>query len=240
MLKVLTWFWKQPGGRTDYKPRHIAIWADMVSRNLSMPHTLACVTSEDIDLPYGVERIAPPGDFTDWKIPTWQGGKPSCFRRLSMFRRDAAELFGAKRFVSMDLDCVVGGLLDPLFSRKEDLVLYRGTSKSRPYNGSMMLIKAGCRPKVYDDFTLKGAVEAGSKFVGSDQAWLAHKLGWKEKVWDEGDGVWWFGSRYRKCHRKVTPRLLFFPGKPKPWDLAKLPQLPFVFDNYRESVKEAA
>jgi hypothetical protein len=51
-----------------------------------------------------------------------------------MFRSDAADIFG-DRFVSMDLDCVVGRSLDPLFDRPDDLVLFKGTSIDRPYNG---------------------------------------------------------------------------------------------------------
>jgi hypothetical protein len=49
--------------------------------------------------------------------------------------QDAADIFG-ERFVCMDLDCVIGGPLDPLFDRPEDLVLFKGTAPDRPYNGS--------------------------------------------------------------------------------------------------------
>lgn len=235
MLTVASWLWSQPEGRTKFKPEHVWIWADMVRRNLAMPHRLVCVTNET-DLPPEVERIDPPGEFEDIQ-PNWGPKKPNCFRRLVMFRRDAAKTFG-KRFVSMDLDCTIGGPLDPLFNRKEDLVLFKGTADNRPYNGSLMLIKAGCRPHVYEDFTEEGARVSGDKFVGSDQAWLAHSLGWNEATWDERDGVWFFGKRYLAEVKRARPTILFFPGKRKPWEMA--PIFPFIRNNYRIAEKEAA
>lgn len=210
------------------------MWANMVRRNLSMPHEVACVT----DMPEGIDPsiriIAPPGDFDGLQTPKWGGTRPSCYRRLAMFRRDAAEIFG-ERFVCMDLDSVIGGPLDPLFDRKDDLVLFNGTGPGRPYNGSMMLIRAGCRPQVYDEFTPERAAEASEKFVGSDQAWLAYILGAGEKTWGEADGVYWHGPTYRRARRKLKPRVLFFPGKLKPWDLAKMRADPYVTNNYREA-----
>jgi hypothetical protein len=236
MITVLAWLWNQPGGRTKFTVDHVATWADMVSRNLSMPHRLACVTDEH-GLPPNVTRIAPPGDFETIQ-PKWGPRKPNCYRRLSMFRRDAAGIFG-ERFVCMDLDCVIGGPLDPLFDRREDLVLFNGTAPDRPYNGSMMLIRAGCRPKVFENFSQAMATVSGQKFVGSDQAWLALCLGSREKTWGEADGVYWYGqgSSYKK---QVQPRVLFFPGKVKPWTIAQLKIDPFVVNNYRIAAREAA
>lgn len=234
MITVLSWLWSQPQGRTTFKTEHVATWADMVRRNLSMPHRIACVT--DQALPAGVERIAPPGDFEAVQ-PRWGPRRPNCYRRLSMFRRDAAELFG-ERFLCMDLDCVIGGSLDPLVRRRDDLVLFKGTDESRPYNGSMMLIRAGCRPQLFEKFSQAAADVSGDRFVGSDQAWLAHCLGWGEATWDESDGVWWFGPRYLKQMKKVQPRVLFFPGRRKPWDMTVFP---FIRDHYRIArQKEAA
>jgi hypothetical protein len=238
MLTVLTWLWAQPRGRTKFAAHNVNIWADMVRRNLSTPHEIACVTATPQGIDPSIRIITPPGEFEDVQ-PKWGPRKPNCFRRLAMFRRDAAKIFG-KRFVCMDLDCVVGGPLDPLFDRKEDLVLFKGTADTRPYNGSMMLIKAGCRPHVYEDFNQAGADISGTEFVGSDQAWLAHKLGWNETTWDEADGVYWYGKRYLRERKRVTPRLLFFPGKVKPWDLARFRVDPFITSNYSIEAREAA
>jgi hypothetical protein len=206
----------------------------MVSRNLAMPHRLACVTLET-DLPPNVERIDPPGEFEDIQ-PKWGPKKPNCFRRLVMFAPDAHKIFG-RRFVSMDLDCVVGGQLDPLFDRPEDFVIMKGTSHDRPYNGSMMLIRSGCRPQVYESFDQAGADASGEAFHGSDQAWLAHCLGPDETKWDESDGVHFWKPN---LNHRLKPRALFFPGRHKPWELARWKIYPFVTNNYRIAEREAA
>jgi hypothetical protein len=235
VITVLSWLWKQPQSRAHFGAHNVNVWAAMVRRHTSQPVRIACVT----DLPQGIDPsiqiITPPGDFVGLQTPTWCNGKPNCFRRLAMFRRDAGKLFG-NRFVSMDLDCVIGGSLDPLLDRKEDLVLFKGTSERRPYNGSLMLMTAGCRPQVYDDFTAEEAAEAGIRFRGSDQSWLAYKLGWDEATFDASEGVRFWPDWQPKS--KDVPRILFFPGKLKPWDISAV--VPFVRDNYRLDMREAA
>lgn len=227
MLTAMTHLWAQPGGRTRYTAEHVNIWADMVDRHLSLDHELACVT----DMPDGIDPririIAPPGDFDSVRIPTWGEHMPQCLRRLSMFRPDAAEVYGAGRFVNMDLDCVISGSLDPLFDRDDDIVLYRGTTMARPYNGSMVMLKAGTRVKVFDQFTPEGAIEAGQRYLGSDQAWISHVLGEGEATWGVDDGVHAWGSSWNRGE----PRLTFFLTKEKPWQFAEAGE-PFVMEHY--------
>lgn len=236
-LTVLCWYWEQPGGRTKYLPEHVNTWAAMVRRNLTLDHEVACVASNADGIDPTIRLIEPPGDFMEITNPRWGNGRPQCYRRLSMFRPDAADIFG-ERIIAMDLDCVVGGPLDPLFDRPEDLVLFKGTLRGRPYNGSMMMIRAGCRPDVYEDFNQAAALESGRLFCGSDQAWLMHKLGPNEPVWDDADGVYWFGGAYRTRRDKVPPRVLFFPGNLKPWDVRKID--PFTREHYHLDLMEAA
>jgi hypothetical protein len=210
-VKVLTWLWAQPGGRTLYTAQHVNIWADMVRRHLKAPHTIACVTDTPKGIDPSIEIIKPPREFESIRIPTWKEARPQCFRRLAMFRADAAETFG-ERFLCMDLDCVISGPLDPFLAGDPDFRIARGTSPERPYNGSMVLLKAGARPEVYERFTQEGAAEAGRRFLGSDQAWIAHVLGPNEPTWGEEHGLGWW-----QAGGKPQP-LLFFPGTTKPWD----------------------
>lgn len=223
MITALTWLWEQPGGRTRYTARHVNIWADMVDRHLAMDHEIACVTDMPDGLDPRIRVIPPPGDFEDVRIPTWSDrrapGLPQCFRRLAMFRPDAAELFGAERFVSMDLDCVISDALDPLFDRVDDFVMYRGTAAERPYNGSMLMLRAGARPRVYTEFTPGRAAEAGRRFLGSDQAWISHILGWGEATWGVEDGVHAWASRLNIG--APPPRVMFFLSPLKPWNLSQ-------------------
>lgn len=228
MLTVMTHLWAQPGGRTRYTAEHVNIWAAMVRRHLTMEHEIACVT----DMPEGIDDrvriIEPPRDFDDVRIPTWGEHMPQCLRRISMYRPDAAEVYGAERFVNMDLDCVISGPLDPLFDRDEDIVLYRGTTQARPYNGSMTMLRAGARPEVFERFTPEGAVVAGQRYLGSDQAWVSHVLGEGEATWGVDDGVHAWGSSWNRGE----PRLTFFLTKQKPWEFVVAGE-PWVSEHYR-------
>lgn len=234
VLTVLAWYWRQPNGRAAYLPEHVNTWAAMVRRNLSMPHRIACVTDTPQGLDRRIEIIAPPRDFENVRIPTWNERKPQCLRRLSMFRPDAGKIFG-DRFVCMDIDCVVTGPLDPLFDVPDDFKMMIGTEpKSRPYNGSMLLMTAGARPKVFTEFTPERAVMAGKHFLGSDQAWIAFALGWGEKTWSEKDGAMWFSPRWSQGAPGC--RVMFFPGMPKPWQVdGSRPLDRLVREHYRAS-----
>lgn len=233
MITVLTWLWKQDKSREHYNAEHVNIWADMVRRNLSMPHRVACVTDHREGIDASIKIIEPPRDFENVRIPNWGPQQPQCLRRLAMFAPNAAERFG-ERFVSMDLDCVIGGALDPLFDVPEDFRMYKGTGKKRPYNGSMLIMTAGARPQVYTDFTPEGATEATKLFVGSDQAWISHKLGWNEATWSGEHGAMWYGDRLTQD--ETDWRVMFFPGFPKPWHVPKSDQAgPWIMRNYRRT-----
>lgn len=225
MIKILTWLWHQPGGRVNFTVDHVAIWAAMVRRHLHMPHSIACVTDLD-GLPSHIERIDPPREFENVRIPTWGEDRPQCLRRISMFRPDAAAIFG-ERFLCMDLDVVIAGDITPMISNDEFRIA-KGTASVRPYNGSMMLIEAGKRSQVYREFTPAKAIRAGKQFVGSDQAWISLCLGPNERVWGGADGLCWFNGE-----KVDDPRIMFFPGKVKPWTVASLGKRAFVDDHYR-------
>lgn len=231
MMRILTWLWNQPGGRTQYRAEHVNIWADMVRRHVTLPHSLACVTDIGAGIDSSISIIDPPREFEGVELPTWAGDKPQCLRRIAMFAPGAAETFG-QRFVSMDLDCIISANLDTLFDRPEDIVLYAsppGTTSPRPYNGSMVMMTSGARPAVYNRFTPAEAVRAGELYAGSDQAWISHVLGAGEATWSERDGVAWWG----RWNEGTDARLVFFPGSPKPWDL--LDHYPRAIEHYHRS-----
>lgn len=219
MLKIMCWLWSQEGGRSKYTFDHVNIWAAMLRRNLTIPFTLACVTDMPEGIDPSIEIIKAPKDFINIQTPTWKGEMPNCFRRIVLFHPNAKEIFG-DRYVSMDLDCVIGGNIDHLFDRDDDLVLYKGTSASRPYNGSMVLMNAGARPHVYNDFNYENAVISGKQYTGSDQAWFAYSLGPNEKTWGEDEGVFWWGKHHTL--KDDDKKIIFFPGNPKPWNICEL------------------
>lgn len=227
-VTVLTWLWRQDGG-VRYGPLQVNIWAAMVRRHLTLPHRLACVTDDAAGIDPSVEIIAPPGDFAGVTIPSWGPKRPQCLRRLAMFRPDAAQIFGP-RFACMDLDVALAGSLDQLLGPAAgDFRIMAGTAPGRPYNGSLIVMSAGARPQVYTEFSPAAAAEAGRRYLGSDQAWLAHVLGPREAVFTEADGVSWWSRR------RPDPgvRLMTYPGGRKPWDLVREGDDPWTLEHYR-------
>ena len=224
----------------------------MVSRHLALPHRLVCVTNTPKGIDSSVEILPLP----EVKVSSsrWPSSKglPQCFRRLDLWRADAANVYG-DRFVSMDLDCVVTGSLDPLFDRTDDVVMCQGKSGKVAYNGSMLLLKAGSRPEVYERINQREIDIATERYLGSDQAWIGYVLGPNEPVWTENDGVYRWSVRQFPApvknrrnfaaSRKALPdqeldpqppqdmRVLFFMGGYKPRDLKSA--YPFIERHYR-------
>lgn len=243
MTLFLTWYWRQTPNRAGYDAAKVNRWAQMLRANLTIPHEIAVVT----DLPEGIDpdiRIIPlPKDFVNVRCKAWAeaSGLPQCYRRLKLFDPAAAQYFGATDIVSMDLDVLIWSNLDALFSEPADFRMFKGTSNVRPYNGSMLRIRAGARRQVYERFAadpLAIANAARAKYIGSDQAVISLLLGPGEKVWDVDDGVHHYSSRFERLQgsrfaRQPPPglRMLFFPGNVKPWDgAARL--APWIVDKW--------
>jgi len=160
-------------------------------------------------------------DFAD--LPSPHGGKnPSCDRRLRLFHPDASQWFG-ERFVSLDLDAVITGDLSPVWNRPDAFVMWGDTNRTTHYNGSMVLMTAGARRQVWDDFnptTSPAEAKAAGQF-GSDQAWISYRLGPGEATWSTVDGV--YSYRMHLQQRQELPpyaRIVFFHGQVDPWSPA--------------------
>ena len=161
---------------------------------------------------------------------------PGCFCRLRMFDPAWQEKHGLTgRIVSIDLDVVVTGPLDPLFDRDDKFSILHGGNAQNPcpYNGSMFMLRAGARPDVWRDFSLKRAGEIPHFEFPDDQAWFAHKIpdaaGWKVGI---GSGVYAFQKPgWPKGDALPTDaRIVVFPG----WrDPSKFTHLDWVARNWK-------
>lgn len=220
-LSILCWRWKPiPLYRSSYPPRTVVALRDMVRRCYPHPHRFICITDAPHEIDPSIETIRDRGDHA--ALPSPHGQKnPSCYRRLRMFSGEMAALVGP-RFVSLDLDTVLTDDVTPLWHRDEDIVLYGDTNPKTHYNGSMVLMTAGCRRKVWDEFdpasSPKKAKAAG--FWGSDQAWLSYVLGGKEAKWTTADGVFSYRNHIRDHNNRLPDgsRLVVFHGNVDPWD----------------------
>lgn len=238
MLSVVTFKWKPfPGYRSTFGPENVNVLRLMVARHYPDPHRFICVTDDARGLDPAIEVVPIWRDHADLKHPT-NPMQPSCYRRLKVFAPEMGEVLG-KRIVCIDLDCVIVGDLRPLWNRREEFVGLAGmASPTTTYNGSMFLLTAGARPRVWTDFnppySQKNARAAGH--YGSDQAWLSYILGPKEARWTTADGI----LSYR-LHVAPSPqcgrlpkgaRVVVFNGKKDPWS-PEVRQYDWVQQHYR-------
>lgn len=237
MLTVCCWLWRDEGYRFNslfrYGPEHVNTLAAMVRRNLDMDYEFACITDDPAGLDPSIRVIPLWDDLAD------MGG---CYRRLKAFAPEMADIIGP-RFVWLDVDCVVTGDLTPLFRRREDFVIWSNGIGKAPYCGSMVMMTAGSRACVWDEFDPEASPMAGKAmgYVGTDQAWIAARLP-GEAVWTPDDGVlsrYHVGIRVDREKRPLRPHLpanaraVFLHGPVDP----SMPELqarhPWIAEHYR-------
>lgn len=235
MFSVVCWKWEPlQGYRSKFAAENVNILRNMVERHFHHPHEFVCIT----DNPKGIDprvRIVPLWD-DHARVHSPHGGlNPSCYRRLKLF--SATQQVVGERFVSVDLDVVLTGDVTPLWTRKEDFVIWGDQVKSTPYNGSMWMMHTGARRQVWDEFDPEKspALAHAARYLGSDQAWISYCLGSREAKWTIADGVYSFRTDIRR-HRYQLPkgaRIVFFQGHVDPWmPVAKL-QCPWIEEHYR-------
>lgn len=233
-LSVVCWKWKPAGAyRSTFGPETVNILRQMVRRHYRKPHRFICVTDDPVGIDPDIE-IVPLWDDHSGLANPFGPNNPSCYRRLKMFAPDAAGLFG-ERFVSLDLDTVVTGDLAPIWDRPEDFVAWGDTNRGTHYNGSMMMMTAGSRACVWEDFnpdmSPKLAKAAGQ--FGSDQGWISYRLGAGEAIWTTDDGVYSYRNHLSRPPKPLpeNARLVMWHGRIDPWS-APAQRLPWVKRHY--------
>lgn len=232
---VLCWKWQTPGYRSAYGPETVNALRQMVAAHYPEPHRFVCVTDDPTGLDPEVVVVPDRKDFAD--VPSPHGGKnPSCYRRLRIFAPDAGEVFGP-RFVALDLDCVIVGDLRPLWNRPEDFVIWGDTNPKTFYNGSMVLMTAGARRQVWEQFdpVRSPRLSRAAGCFGSDQGWISYCLGPGEAKWTREDGVYSFRNDVQPSNLSRLPanaRIVMFHGRHDPWDDYVQTNCPWVRTHY--------
>jgi len=236
MLTVVCFKWKPYGGatyRSVFGPEQVLTLQRMIARHYRTPHRFVCITDDAT----GLDRVETIPLWTDHAaIPSPHGGgNPSCYRRLKLFDPAIRDLLG-DRFVAIDLDTVVVGDLAPIFNRTEPFVMWGETDPRSWYNGSLILMSAGVRSKVWTTFnprtSPRDALRAGR--FGSDQGWISHVLGPGEATFGRKDGVYSYRVHITPNGNQLPPdaRLVSFHGRIDPWSYAAQ-TIDWVRDNYR-------
>lgn len=220
MIRVVCWLWRDEGYRFNhlfrYGPDHVNRLRNMVRRHLTLDHEFVCITDDPSGIGPGI-RIVPL-----WDDLREMGG---CYLRLKAFSEEMSGVIGP-RFVSIDLDCVVTGSLDPLFRRTEDFVIWSNGFGKTPYCGSMFMMTAGARKEVWEEFDPASSPHSGKSlgYVGTDQAWISARLP-GEATWTPRDGVlsrYHVGIRHPKEKPAMRPclpdgaRIVFMHGAVDP------------------------
>lgn len=224
MLTILTWLWS-----TKYGDDYVRKLASGICRHLKQPHQLLLVSDRKIKID-DVRNVAIP------RQDRYLLHLPGCFARLRMFDpawQSSTQLHD--RIVSLDLDVVITGTLDPLFDRTEEFVILQGANSENPnpYNGSCWMLQAGAHPEVWSEFTLEKARGIKRHAFPDDQGWFWHMMpraaGWKcgresgifayqKPGWPKGDAL------------PNDARMVVFPG----WrDPGKFEHLDWVREHWR-------
>lgn len=162
----------------------------MVERNLTLPHEWVCFTDRpEVFEGTGVRPIP---------LDPVAHIKGRMFDKVGLFRPEIGEMMGGNRIVVMDLDVIPVGNMDHLFTRSEDLVLWRNPTrvpwKEPPlrwsvrdlYNISLMMLTAGTRSDIWHDF----APHRVTPFYRADQGYISAKVGFDVPYWDDQHGVY--------------------------------------------------
>lgn len=230
-LSIVTWKWSTPNYRSKFTAEHVNALHRMVARHYANPFRFLCVTNDAAGIGPSVQVIPDTEDFKDVRSPHGASA-PACFRRLRMFHPDIAQWFSG-RFVSLDLDCVITGDMRPVWDRAEDYVGWSDPLRPTQYCGSMTLLSAGARSKVWSEFDPEHSPRAAraAGCMGSDQGWVSHCLGIGEATWGRQDGVYSYRWDLKGGPLPANARVVFFTGVVDPWASAAQ-QLPWVRENW--------
>jgi len=217
-IDVITWMWGDKYGMRD-----IVRLFKAVKKNLRAEHRFHVFSEPDfphLEDGYGI-KAHPIED------PSLIGR--NCFCRLRMFDprwQQRNDLRGT--IVSLDLDVVITGTLDPLFETSKTFMILRGANAANPcpYNASVMLLKAGHHAKVWTEFSIEKANAVPFYEFPDDQGWIWHMLP-KAHGWPVGkSGIYAFqkpGWPKGNDALPVNARLVTFIGARKPEQFTALP-----------------
>lgn len=236
MMDFVTFKWRPAQHyRSKFDASTVNTLLSMLGRNFHQPFRLTCITDDPDGISSEVRTIPLWADHCH--LPSPHGvNYPSCYRRLKLFSREAAEIIGP-RFVCMDLDIVITGDVTAMFSEPHDFKIWGDTAKGTPYNGSLWMLKAGARRQVWEEFDPIASPKKSLAFgyIGSDQGWIGACLGPNEAKWSTRDGVYSFRNHIQRQTRYLLPanaKVVIFHGAVDPWgEQAK--RLGWVRKHYR-------
>lgn len=223
---------------TKYGPEYVNTLYNMVERNCTLPYQFVCLTDNADDLDPKIKTIPLPTNLQGWWCKPYMYSKELPINGTILY---------------MDLDVVIAGNIDKLFSYQSDqwCTIRDFTRAMRPdwkkYNSSVVRFKTGQLDHVWTGFQ-KDQHNIQRKFYG-DQDWLFEAtrknqamlypdnwiLSWKWEVRrsKEFEYKGTKGNRKFKHIEDVTPKaeccVTVFHGDPNPHNCED----PWVIKNWR-------
>ena len=243
MINIVTFKWKPtnsgyqlPSVVDEYASKHINTLYNSIKRNTTVDFRFTCVTDDPNGLNESIEYV-----------PLWDkcrnmGG---CYNRLYVFSKEMKSILG-DRFMCIDIDTVITGNIDHLLTMTNDFaILEYGNSsvrrgkpcKDQHYNGGLFIMNAGTRSQVWDDFEFEKThqklepLRKQKLIVGSDQAWISHKLGPNEKRINSNNGCYYYLWLQDKNNLPENCCMVSFAGKRDPSTLYT--KHAWIRDNWR-------
>lgn len=236
MTEYVTFKWRPINGyRSTFNASAPNTLWSMLKRHGGKNARLTCITDDAEGINPEIRVVPLWSDFADLMSP--HGHRyPSCYRRLKLFSAEARELIGEK-FVVMDLDVVIVRNIAPLFDCSDEFKIWGDTAIGTPYNGSLWMLKAGARRRVWEQFDPVRSPRQSRAlgYIGSDQGWIGACLGPNEKKWGVSDGVYSYRNHIQRTSTKGLPhnaRIVIFHGAVDPWS-PEAQRIPWVQEHYR-------
>lgn len=237
VLQVGCFKWTHQWGtyRSQFGSAQPNILRNMIKRHLRIPHEFFCVTDDATGIDADIRVIPLWNDHRT--VPSPHGkGNPACYVRLKAFSEEAREIIG-ERFLLLDLDVVVVDDITPVVDVPDDFRIWGDTARGTPYNGSMILMTAGARRQVWEQFDPVESPKRGRAlgYIGSDQAWVGACLGPGEKKWGPRDGVYSYRNEIQPKGGMLphNARIVIFHGHVDPWQSTTQTRHRWVREHYR-------
>lgn len=217
-LTICTWLWG-----TKYSTMYVERLYRGLRQQLRQSFRFIVLTENHriANFTIGIERHAIPNP----ELTTVKG----CFVRLRMFDPVWQAWHGISgKIVSIDLDAIVTGELDPLFDRDDSIVLLKGANAANPcpFNGSIYMFRAGAHAELWTRFSLAAVKDIKQYEFPDDQGWFWHMIP-TAATWEVGvrSGIYAFRKPQwpRDDHLPADARLVVFPGKRDPIQFSHLP-----------------
>lgn len=183
-MTVVLWKWGRKFGVA-----HVEKMRHMLSRHLSLPHRIVCITDRPKELPKGIEP-APMPKLLPWDVKG--------LRRMWLYSKAAGAL--GDRLLQLDLDMILTDSIDPIVDRPEPFVIWKSDSNFKDkwaYNASVMLITPGAQEPLWQRYMAdprrifdEADKDGWNSKVCSDQAIACYLLkGQDVPVWTDADGI---------------------------------------------------